>query len=324
MNQRIKTLWKHPVKDDFSGSFLDVVGDKIVFRYSRSGDYALRALDAEGRASWEHAWPDFDGIYRLRGANLYTGGTRARCVSVATGEVLVERDLGREAQAQAAKPSVAYRTEDGVLIGLDPESLSTVWEWPDADGNFVADDGRVCRYLPSQGITIIEPRTRAERTIQPERELPWSALHFHLGNLWCHLGLTEGGRTAIDLETGRVVWHEAQPAGYGLVTIDGERAYSPFEGLSAYDLRDGRQLWSQRLSVLNRAHISNGRAYIGGGEGSTPLIFVVDCATGEVLVKHRADFKLTGLGFEPSPVIPMGDDRIIVGTRRAILCLELS
>jgi hypothetical protein len=54
------------------------------------------------------------------------------------------------------------------------------------------------------------------------------------------------------------------------------------------------------------------------------MIHVLEAATGEILLSHRFVYKSSGLGFEPSPVVPLGEDRIVVGTRKAIYCLEVS
>ncbi|GIK83298.1 MAG: hypothetical protein BroJett024_44030 [Alphaproteobacteria bacterium] len=322
--KKANTVWRHAVEDEFCGPYLEVVGERVIFTLTRGGQYALRAIDSTGRQVWEQQWPEMSGLFRTGAGHVYTGGDQARCISVETGAVTAERHLGDEVDVYIAEPSsVVYRTGKG-MVGLHPENLSTLWEWPDEEGAFVPDHGRVCRYSLTDGITIVDVASKAERTIMPERQLSPSAVHAHCGDVWCHFDLTEGHRTGIDLNSGLVVWHESQPVGYGLITVDGERAYSPLEGLAAYDLRTGRQLWHQRLPIVSRAFIWNGRAYVGGYEGWTPIIFVVDGATGELLLKHKVDFKLTGLGHEPSPVVAMGDDRIIVGMRRAILCLELS
>jgi hypothetical protein len=48
---------------------------------------------------------------------------------------------------------------------------------------------------------------------------------------------------------------------------------------------------------------------------------MLDAKTGEVLLSHLLNFKITGT-IEPSPAIPLGENRILVGTQHEIICIE--
>jgi outer membrane protein assembly factor BamB len=208
-------------------------------------------------------------------------------------------------------------------MGLHPEDLSTVWEQPDPEEAWTAHGSYLCRMTEVGWLESLElPSLRQIACVRPHANLGISAVHVHHGDSWCHFGVTEGGRTAIDLKSGEVVWASSEPVGYGLIAFDGATVYSSFHGLSAYDLATGRRLWMIDLpNVSSRPSIHRGRVYVATADG---FVRVADAMTGTVIATHRVDYKDSGLGFEPSPVVPIGDVHIVVGTRREIICLETS
>ena len=173
------------------------------------------------------------------------------------------------------------------------------------------------------GLEMLDlPTMRKMASVRPQARLPGSALHTHQGDSWCHFGYSEGGRTAIDLRSGQVVWESSEPAAYGSTVFDGAAAYSSANGLSAYDLTTGRRTWFIELQDVSSApSIDSGRVYVATAEG---LVQVVDAVTGDLVGIHRFEYEDSGLGFEPSPVVPCDGSRIVVGTRREIICLETS
>ena len=145
-------------------------------------------------------------------------------------------------------------------------------------------------------------------------------LHAHAGDLWCHFGSSEGGGAAVDFATGKEVWRRDEPDAYGLVTFDADRAYSPFNALAAYDLRTGKQAWRREFGEIptSRARLRDGLLYVATGD---KFVHVVEASSGEVRLSQRLDFEITGT-IEPSPAVPYGRDRILVGTQYAIICLQ--
>ncbi len=173
------------------------------------------------------------------------------------------------------------------------------------------------------GLESLElPSLHRTASVRPKAKLVTSGLHGHHGNTWCHFGLTEGGRTAIDLRSGDAVWALPEPAGYGLTVFDGATAYSAFGGVAAYDLATGNRIWANDLpSLSSRPRVAFGKVYVASTDG---IVQVMDAVTGGVVALYRFDYEPSGIGFEPSPVVPLGERWIAIGTRREIICLEIS
>ena len=326
--KQAKEVWTHRIKKGtFGGTNLRVVGETVALHVRGNAGPSLRALDGDGQVRWEIK---DDGIPSFRAANgvLYVDGRRALRVSPATGEILTERDFGRSVLLNwmpAGRPVVAVDRFTR-LIGLDPEGLSTLWEWPDPEKSFTADrPGQLCGYDSTLGLRIVDLSTMTERAV-PAPGFSAMGLHGHVDDLWCEFAMQQGGRLGIDLNTGEVVWRSEIPAGYGLTVFHEDLAISNADGLVAYDMRTGEEVWRQRFGfrrggVAAAPRVVDGRLYVGTTEG---CVHVVDCRTGRVELTHKVSVRLSGLGIEPSPVVPMGDDRLVVGMRTAVVCLEIS
>ncbi len=321
---KAREVWRHPVNGAFLGAFLDVVGGVVVFSFQDREHWStMRALSSDGKRLWEKRWKDF-AYFHSNGDRLYVDGDKARRISASTGLTEVERDLGRSVDirwATAAGP--IYRIpEEARYFGLDGETLATVWEWiPDRENFTCNHDGRLCRYRPDEGITIFELPSLAR--IGPIATPPLAdfGMHTHVGDLWCHFGASEGGRAAVEIRTGSEVWRETQPDSYGLTVFDDERAYSPRDALTAYDLRTGRQVWRREFGQIptSMPRVANGRVYIASGD---MFAHVIEARTGEVIVSHDLKIKAKGV-IDPSPAVPFGERRVLVGTHDVILCLEM-
>jgi outer membrane protein assembly factor BamB len=101
------------------------------------------------------------------------------------------------------------------------------------------------------------------------------------------------------------------------------RSYTNLKTVAAYDLCTGEEKWARPVPMTTTPYVEGGKFYGGSYQQWTPQVFIIDANSGDVLVEADFDHRLTGLGFEPSPVRPMGADRLIVGLRNAISCLAL-
>jgi hypothetical protein len=318
---RAREAWRFQVDGAFLGAFLGVVGDVVVFSFRDQDHYAtLGAVTTEGHQLWVQRWEDFCYFFSSQG-RLYVDGDKARRICPATGCVEAERDLGRSVEIWCALPAgpVYVIPEEKRFFGLDAGGLATLWEWHGGDSWF--HDFRICRYRPEDGISIFALPSLSQYGPVQTAALPEPAVHSHAGDVWCHFGTTGGGRRGIDLRTGETVWHFADPSAYGLMTFDDTTGYSPSDGMSAYDLRTGRQLWKRefRAQPSSVAAVANGRVYFATGD---EYVHVLDAGTGEAILSHQLDFTRSD-AMEPSPVVPLGENRIIVGTYKEIICLEI-
>jgi hypothetical protein len=318
-----RELWRHPVDGRFLGAFLEVVGGVVVFGFrDREGFPAMAALSPDGKRLWQQRWKGF-AFFHVSRERVYVDGDKARRISASTGVAEAERDLGADTAivwAQAAGPIYRLPSQKR-YFGLDGDTLATRWEWaPDKEDFTCHHEGRLCRYREGEGVTIFELPALAPRGPVPTPPMAKFGLHAHVGDLWCQFGSSEGGRAAVDLGTGREAWRAEDPAAYGLVTFDEERAYSPFGGLAAYHLRTGKQAWRREFGEIptSRARLQDGLLYVATGD---KYVHVVEAGSGDVRLSHRLDFEITGT-IEPSPAVPYGRDRILVGTQYAIICLQ--
>jgi len=322
--KKICEAWRFRVNGNFLGSFLEPVGDVVVLSFQDAEHWTtLAGVSAEGNGLWEKRWEDL-AYFRCSKDRLFVDGDKARRIDPRTGRVLAERHLARSVDIRCALDAgPVYRIpEEKKYFGLDGEALATLWEWQDEKENFTFDEGRLCRDRPGEDITIYELPSLHKHGPIPATAISAEGAHAHFGDLFCHFGFTEGGRTAVDLKTGEVAWRYSEPAAYGLIWFDCERGYSSWEGVSAYDLRTGKQLWKRTFGEIptSRARVEDGRVYVATGDR---FVHVLDAETGDTLVSYQPKFKITGT-VEPSPVVPLGEDRIVVGTRKEIICLEVS
>jgi hypothetical protein len=80
----------------------------------------------------------------------------------------------------------------------------------------------------------------------------------------------------------------------------------------------------RRLKVVWKHSLRKGARFGSAMLGVTGERVVFQFSDGgAMLLEAEFDHRLTGLGFEPSPVRPMGTDRLIVGLRDAIACVAL-
>jgi len=319
----MREAWRYAVDGRFLGAFLEVVGDVVVLGFrDREGFPAMAALSPDGKPLWQQRWVGF-AFFHLSGGRLFVDGDKARRISPSTGMTEAERDLGGATAivwAQMAGPIYRLPSQKR-YFGLDGDTLATLWEWmPDKEDFTCHHEGRLCRYREGEGVTIFELPSLAPRGPVATPGLPKFGLHAHVGDLWCAFGSSGGGRAAADLRTGKGAWREDEPAAYGLVTLDDDRAYSPFGGLAAYDLRTGKRAWRREFGEIptSRARLQDGLLYVATGDKH---VHVVEAATGDVRTSSRLDFEITGT-IEPSPAVPYGRDRILVGTQHAIICLQ--
>jgi hypothetical protein len=318
-----REAWRHPVDGRFLGAFLSIVGGVVVLGIrDREGFPAMSALSSDGKQLWQRRWDDF-AFFHVSRDRLFIDGDKARRISASTGEAEAERDLGASVAivwAQAAGPIYRIPGEKR-YFGLDGDTLGTLWEWtPDKEDFICHHDGRLCRYREGEGVAIFDLPSLVPRGPIPTPPMAKFGLHAHVGDLWCQFGSSGGGRAAVDLRTGKQVWREDEPDAYGLVTFDEGRAYSPSGALTAYDLRTGKQEWRREFGEIptSRARLQDGLLYVATGD---KYVHVIEAGTGEVRLSHRLDFEITG-AVEPSPAIPYGRDRILVGTQYAIICLQ--
>lgn len=76
---------------------------------------------------------------------------------------------------------------------------------------------------------------------------------------------------------------------------------------------------SVSLRLKLRGRIRAGKVYLTTLDN---VIYILDATTGEIELCDECEYESSGLGFEPSPVLPLGDHLLVVGTRRAIYGLE--
>jgi outer membrane protein assembly factor BamB len=282
----------------------------------------MGAITPDGQLLWQRRWEGFSH-FKVSRDRVFIDGHRARRISAHTGETEAERDLGNKASivwAQDAGP--IYRIPSRKhYYGLDGDSLAPLWEFaPDREDFSYGHEGFLCRYREGQGVTMFELPSLAARGPVPTPPMAKHGMHAHVGDIWCQFGSSEGGRAAVDLATGEEVWRFEEPDAHGLMTFDEERGYSPMNALIAYDLRTGQPVWRRDFGEVptSRARLRDGLLYLATGDKHA---HIVEARTGEVCLSPPLDFESSG-GIEPSPAVPYGPDRILVGTQYAILCLQ--
>lgn len=148
VRSKLQIVWKYRPTSQFQGSWLEVVGDVVVFE---SLD-ALEGLSREGFAVWKLAesGTNFHGF----GGQIYVGGTRARRIDPARGVVQAEREFGTDVRVFIPTlDAVPYSGKRPMsFFGLDHDDLSTAWEYPDRQQEFTAHDRRLCRPVGAGGV----------------------------------------------------------------------------------------------------------------------------------------------------------------------------
>jgi hypothetical protein len=323
MRRRLAIVWKHSLGKEaiFSGGF-HIHGDRIAVRYTDGGVAKVRCLTRTGEVAWERSWPDLGTFHLGSGDALFTGGQRIRRLSMDDGSVLAEQPVDGTFDPIRVFDTGPVYSNLKRIQGRDGRTLELLWELPDG-GKVMFHQNRLCRITDTELITMRPPnlaptQVTLERPISP----PGNNYHTHYGNLWCHFSLTTGGRTAVDESTGRVVWSFAEPDGYGISAFDESSAYSTFGPVAAYDLRTGAQRWRRDMDIDTVAYVSGGKLYGGAPDGSSPVVFIIDGSTGELLLEGTFDYKLGQMGAEPRPVMPFGEKLLIVGTRKAVIAVS--
>ncbi len=309
--------WKKRIEGAFAGSFLDSVAGRIVLKLRRGASPCVWCVSATGKALWELEFEQL-GLdhYFLWREKLFLDGTAARRVDVETGRIAVERDFRDRVFVAHPIPRGPVYVLGGIvapkaLLGLDPDTLETVWEWPDPE--YYAHGDQLCRYVDGM-IHTVDLKTMEVRRAKHSRTL---GFHGHGGDdVWCHFEDQE--RFGISTVTGEVVWHhkEREPGLHHNLTFVGDRAYCGGAAISAIDLRTGALLWRRPVSGdAGRFREAEGRLYATTKSG---MVYVLDAAAGDVLVSHELK------GDEPSAVAPLGPDRVVVGTYKLLYCFEFS
>lgn len=325
--KRVQPIWSFPTHNVLSGAFLFVEDGHILFklRPDLDGDRTevISCLDAQGTPIWERRFPfDTVAVFWPMKGRLYLDGAPARCLSAATGETLVEKDLGGRLASYGVIDSgpVYFIEELTVVVGLHPRTLGELWRWDDPSGLSHVHDGLICRYEPDGTMELVDiPGLTVRRRVQGPRRPDFGTTHGHVGDLWCQM--SELVRMGIDTQTGQIVWmKEEKDRGYHhLGAVVREVVYCGERNLSAYDMRSGELVWRQTfgqatswLSCL--PSVEDDRIY---GGTKTGLVYVVDRASGNVESSFEVDF-------EPTVVAPLPPDRVVVGSHEQILCFERS
>jgi outer membrane protein assembly factor BamB len=314
-----KQAWKKRVDGSFLGSFLDVVSERIVCKVRRERSPALWCLEVNGRTAWDREFQDDDvGAFFPYRQSIYVEGIAARRLSIETGMTICERRFSERVQIRPPiSAGLVYVLgdlgESKALMGLHADTLETLWEWPDA--RYDAHEAQLCRH-DAGVMRLVDLKTLEERQVKCARPI---GLHGHCGNLLCQFETRE--RFAVDLANGEIAWsHEEAAEGFhglrvGDAVFAGNFAYCGGRAMSAFDLKTGDLLWRRDLpGNPGGLRVEAGRVFAGTKAG---VIYMLDAATGEVLVTH--DLKV-----EPTAIAPLGPNRIVVGTYKVIYCLEVS
>jgi hypothetical protein len=276
-------------------------------------------ISREGEARWELERtedPDFHVFARY----VYVGGKTAVCVDIETGAPVAERDFSSDVKVQPPSglgPSY-WVDPDGPLLGLNPTTLDTVWEWKEGLG---VHADFLCGRRPGaiRAVSLSPPMQVSEVRGDFGEIKGW---HTHCGDLLCVVGMRGGGRIGVSQTTGEIVWQGPEPRGGPWVGFGLATAYSTDGPLEAWDLRTGNRVWSRQFasviqSLPTEAH---GRVHVATRDG---VVHLVDTKDGAVLATHKLKCRPSGSLYEPSPVVPWGESRILVGTQREIICLEV-
>lgn len=307
----MKPAWRKRAEGSFTGSFLDVVAGRIVLLLRRDGQLALWCLRANGKTAWDRTFEreEVRHYFPYRDC-LYVDGAAAMGISIDTGETLVRRDFGDRVLIAPPTPNGPvytlgdYQSLKG-LMGLDPTTLDPRWEWPDA--GWVAHGNQLCRYADG-AMRFVDLATMRERSVPHAKPL---GVHGHGGNLWIHI--EERERAGISTVTGEAIWRHAEKEPdyqVGLVYAD-DVVYCGGRALSAIALKTGNVLWRQGVAGWP-ARVSAGWLLAGSNSG---LVYVLDAATGEIVVSYD-------LGEKATAIEGLAPNRVVVGTHKAVYCLE--
>lgn len=283
---------------------------------------AINCLDETGDLIWEREFEHDVERFVLFRDEIYIDGCLARRLALDTGETIAEREYGSEVEVlnPVNTGPVYYSRQGRMLLGLDPEDLTMLWEWPDPNEVYIAHADQLCRYDMDGEIHIMQlPTLREIARVRGPKRLALAGLHAHCGELWCEFCVSEKERVGIHTGTGATVWRHEGPFVHYLPVFVGNVAYSGGGGLTAYDLKTGGILWHQEfgqtrpdLACIQRIH--GNRAYVGTIDG---YIHVVDCDTGGLELSHE-------VGISTNAVAPLGANRIIVSSAGGLRCLEVT
>lgn len=211
---------------------------------------------------------------------------------------------------------------------FQPPELDEVQQPILADGTLVVkanfnpdDEGSYCRLYG------LDPATGEVRwQVEADYSDP-SPPAYGDGLVACRLGTV---LHVVDVSTGEVVWEKGSEASMGdgaslyPTIVDGRLFLAGGFRLRAFDLADGTEAWSVRLSsVATPAAVAGGRIYVRGvgqrprDDTYTPMLHVLDADSGEHV--HRRE-----LGREegPAPVLTdnalyLADDAVVYRLPRA-------
>jgi outer membrane protein assembly factor BamB len=327
---RMRECWRHAIQGrngmpgEYNAGSFSATEHGVVFtswRPDRQGRSTVHvvSISPEGEARWDLERTETPDSH-VFGRHVYVGGPTAVCFDMETGARIAERDFSREVDVQPASDlGPTYWLEpDGPLVGLNPTTLETVWEWKEGlgvHGTFLCWCGRdVITIVPLQDMQAKEIRG-------PFGDL--HGWHGHFGDLLCVVGLAEGGgRIAVSQSTGEIMWRGDEPRACRWVGFGPATAYSTDGPLEAWDLQTGNRIWSRQFdaAIQNLPTEAHGRVHVATRDGTVHLL---DAKDGGVLATHALKHRRSGSLYEPSPVLPWGEKRILVGTQREIICLEV-
>ncbi|UCG12685.1 MAG: PQQ-binding-like beta-propeller repeat protein [Deltaproteobacteria bacterium] len=276
-----------------------------------------------GELAWEREFEhDEIRIFFPYGNDLFLDGTAARKLHSVTGETLVEKGFGFRIQAfhPIASGPIYWSRESGIWLGLDPDTLDIVWQWPDPQGEFGVFDAYLWHYDNDGEFRLVDYRTGEDivRVQGPPHEESGMGQNI-VGDMFIQFYDKE--RIAFNIHSGDLVWRKQEPD-FGFherARFQGHLAFCGTLGLSAYDLRTGAVSWRQRFEggspwLSCNPTVEHERIYVGTNDG---CFHILDLQTGEVLLSHQQDF-------EPNVVKPTLDKQVVVGSLGELACYQLT
>ena len=201
--------WKKRIDGRFLGTFLSVLGGRVLLDIRRDRSQAMWCVHGTGKAAWEREY-ELDEIDHFfpHGESVYLGGSKARRLDIETGAEVAENDFGVPVMIRPPIPSGPVYILGGMaaptaLLGLHAETLQVQWQWSDPE--YAAHREQLCRYFDGM-IHTVDLKTREVRRVKHPRPL---GFHGHGGDqVWCHF--EEQERFGISTVTGEVVWHQKE------------------------------------------------------------------------------------------------------------------
>lgn len=314
-------VWTWRVPGDFWGTGLVAFphGAVLSFHDSAAERVVLQALDLGGDSAWRADWKGMTSL-TAEADFVWIGGRTVRVANALTGALVAEKAL--ESTTNILAPGVIYvgSYAEGRIVGLS-RNLVTLWEWKEDAPNYQLASSEVLGRWGADRLDLVSIPSLARREFRVDVPAVLGPMVL-VGGVVAKLSMGPGTSVAVEATTGEVVWRRDDPEGFGLAQRWGAVVISSGRGLRGVDVATGNLVWQRRLEapVVNAVRVVGDHGYFGTEDG---LIHVIDCATGRSLYERALPYRPTGMGFEPSPVLPMGDRFLVVGTRENIFCLDL-